>query len=200
MMTKRYGPWVALLVFAACGGGDAPDPAPEAAPATTPAPAPETAMPAPPTGPLTMPEWYAVDHDARTVHLTVTAGSTPDNNHWNFNGKIRGASAIVVPEGYAVTIELVNRDPLMAHSLGIQAGFTNPMVPPTPDPAFDGAMTPNPQSVAESTLPGQSATIEFVATTAGNYAMVCYVPGHAALGMWLYFDVSADGGAGVRGA
>jgi uncharacterized cupredoxin-like copper-binding protein len=39
-----------------------------------------------------------------------------------------------------------------------------------------------------------------VATTAGNYAMVCYVPGHAALGMWLYFDVSADGEAGVRGA
>lgn len=156
-------------------------------------------MPAAPTGALTIPDWYAVDNDARTVSMTMTAGSTPDNNYWNFNGAIKGEHAIVVPEGYTVTIELVNQDPNMAHSLGIQAGYTDPMLPPAPTPAFDGAITPNPQSMIDGTMPGQSATITFVADAAGNYTMVCYIAGHTALGMWLFFDVSANGEAGVRG-
>jgi hypothetical protein len=87
----------------------------------------------------------------------------------------------------------------MAHSLGIQAGFTNPMMPPAPTPAFPGAITPNPQSMIDGTMPGQTATIQFVASTAGNYTMICYVAGHTAIGMWLYFNVAADGSAGVQG-
>ncbi len=197
---KRYQLLATLLILAACGGGDAPGDAPDEAPSAGPAAAPAAgAMPAPPTGPLTIPEWYAVDHDARTVSMTVTAGSTSDNNYWNFNGAIKGELAISVPEGYTVTIELVNQDPNMAHSLGIQADYTNPAMPPAPNPVFEGAITPNPQSMIDGTMPGQSATIEFVASTAGSYTMLCYVPGHTALGMWLYFDVSPEGEAGVRG-
>ena len=48
-------------------------------------------------------------------------------------------------------------------------------------------------------MPGQSATIQFVADAAGNYAMICYTPGHTTLGMWLYFNVAAGGEAGVQG-
>ena len=197
-MIKRFGPAAVLMALVACGGGDVPaDPPADAPPAA--APATPASMPEVPTGPVSVPEWYEVDNEARTVSMTITAGSTPDNNHWNYNGAVRGSQSIVVPEGYTVTIELVNRDPLMAHSLGIQEGFTNPLVPPPTTPAFEGAITPNAQSMTEGTMPGPTATIEFVAATAGQYAMVCYVPGHTAVGMWLYFEVSAAGEAGVRG-
>lgn len=197
---KRYPLLPVLVALAACGGGDAPDSGSDGAPAASPPPAaPVSAMPAAPTGALTIPEWFAVDNDAQTVSMTITAGSTPDNNYWNYNGAIKGEQAIVVPEGYTVTIELVNQDPNMAHSVGIQADYNDPMLPPPPTPVFEGAISPNPQSMIDGTMPGESATITFVADTAGNYTMVCYIAGHTALGMWLFFDVSAEGEAGVRG-
>ncbi len=186
---------IATSVLSACGGGDDRDGSTDR-PTTTPAPI--AAMPSAPTGPMTTPEWYRLDRDARTVHMTVTAGAVPDQNYWNFNGRIKGDLAITVPEGFTVTIELVNRDPNMAHSLGISRELSNFMVPPTPDPVFPGAITAEPQSMTSSTMPGETETIQFVAATAGNYSMVCYVAGHTAIGMWLYFNASATGEAGVQ--
>jgi FtsP/CotA-like multicopper oxidase with cupredoxin domain len=187
---------VAAIAVAACGGGEAPPQSPDSAPDAS---APDATGPTAPTGPLTVPDWYEVDHEARTVTLTMTAGETPDNNYWNFNGFVRGEVAISVPEGYAVTIEVINRDPNMAHSLGISAELSNFAVPPAPAPVFPGAITENPQSMLEATMPGESETIAFVAQAAGRYSMVCYIPGHTAIGMWLFFDVSSEGEAGVRG-
>jgi hypothetical protein len=199
MKLFKLAPAVALLV-AACGGGDAPDAGVDAdAPATQPAPAATPAGPTAPTGPYTMPAWYAIDNDAETVHLTLTAGATPDNNYWNYNGFIRGAIAITVPVGYEVTIDLINQDPNMSHSVGVDDELSNFAVPPTPDPVFEGAITPNPTSMVDGTMPGETATITFVASEAGNYSLVCYVPGHSAVGMWLFFNVSAEGEAGVQG-
>jgi len=199
MKLTRLAPAV-IFLLAACGGGETADTdTTDSAPATTPAPA-ASAGPQQPTGPLTVPEWYAVDHDARTVHLTVVAGMTPDNNYWNYNGAINGAMAITVPEGYTVSIELVNEDPNMAHSLGISSELSNFAVPPAAEPVFEGAITENPQSMINATMPGESETITFVADAAGTYSMVCFIPGHSAVGMWMFFNVSAEGEAGVRGA
>jgi uncharacterized cupredoxin-like copper-binding protein len=47
-------------------------------------------------------------------------------------------------------------------------------------------------------MPGESETITFTASQAGEYSLVCYVPGHAMIGMYVHFNVSADGEAGVR--
>jgi FtsP/CotA-like multicopper oxidase with cupredoxin domain len=197
MKLFKLVPAIALLV-AACGGGDAPDTDTADGPAVAPAPA-TPAGPTAPAGPMTIPSWYAVDHDARTVHMTLTAGSTPANNYWNYNGAISGELAITVPEGYTVTIDLINEDPNMAHSVGVSRELSNFAVPPAPDPVFPGAITPNPTSMVDGTMPGETVTITFVAETAGNYSMVCYVPGHSALGMWLFFNVSSGGEAGVQG-
>lgn len=188
------------LALAACGGGDAADSAADApedtAPTTTAAPAP-----ARPEGPMTMPEWYAIDHDARTVALTMTSGSTPTNNYWNYNGAINGALAISVPEGYEVTITLINQDPNMPHSIVISDQTSNFQTPPSPVPVFEGGATENPTSMVDATMPGEQETITFTAATAGTYSMVCTVPGHSALGMWLWFDVvPADAEVGVQGA
>jgi FtsP/CotA-like multicopper oxidase with cupredoxin domain len=147
---------------------------------------------------MTVPDWYVVDNTARTVRLTLIAGETPDNNYWNYNGATRGALAITVPEGYRVTIELTNRDPNMAHSVGVSAETSNFMVPPQPTPVFAGAITQNPTSMIDGVMPGETETIEFVAERAGNYSLVCYIPGHSAVGMWLYYNVSSGGEAGVQ--
>ena len=47
---------------------------------------------------------------------------------------------------------------------------------------------------------GESESFEFVADAAGEYHLVCYVAGHSAVGMWMFFNVSSDGSAGVQGA
>ena len=116
---KRFSftPMIVLLV-AACGGDSpAPDPA-SSAPAVE-AAAAVSASRVRPSGPMVIPEWFEVDQAARTVHMTVTAGALPDNNYWNFNGHMNGDLLLTVPEGYAITIEFVNADPTMPHSLGI---------------------------------------------------------------------------------
>lgn len=189
----------AALFLVACGGGEPADSGASDAPSTEPAVVEAPAGPAAPTGPMTIPDWYQVDHDAKTVRLSVVAGLSPDNNYWNYNGAIRGQLAITVPEGYEVTIDLENRDPNMAHSLGISSELVNFMVPPTPEPVFAGAITENPQSMIDATMPGETESITFVADAAGNYSMVCYIAGHSAIGMWLFFNVSAGGEAGVQG-
>ncbi len=198
MKPFKFVPALALLV--ACGGGEPANSGSDsaAAPAAA-APAATPAGPAAPTGAMSTPDWFVVDHDARTVNLTVIAGETPENNYWNFNGAIKGELAINVPEGYTVSIELVNQDPNMAHSLGISAELSNFTMPPAVEPVFAGAITSSPQSVVDATLSGESETISFVADAAGSYSMVCYIAGHTALGMWLFFNVTADGGAGVQG-
>lgn len=195
MKLYRLIPVVALAA-AACGGGDSAD-APPAEPAPE-APAAAPAGPAAPTGAMTIPEWYAVNHDARTVAIELTAGATADNNYWNYNGFIRGELAITVPEGYTVEITLINEDPNMGHSVGVSTELAN-FALMSPDPAFAGAMSENPQSMIDSTMPGETETITFVADAAGNYSLVCYIAGHSAVGMWLFFNVSSDGEAGVQG-
>lgn len=188
------------IALAACGGGsDAPatdtDTAEPAAPAAPAAAATVTA----PAGPMTIPDWYVVDNAAQTVSITLVAGETARNNYWTYNDAIKGELAITVPEGFTVSITLDNRDPNMAHSVGVSTELANFLVPPAPDPVFEGAITENPQSMTEGVMPGESETITFVADAAGNYSLVCYIPGHTAVGMWLFFNVSADGEAGVQG-
>lgn len=179
-----------LVGLTGCGnGGEQPAEGDQTdAPAEQPAAAAE----------LTMPDWFQVDHDAQTVTIELTAGATSDNNYWNFNGYVGGQGQIVVPEGYEVTINLTNEDPAMAHSLGVDERTDNfPANFSQPSPVFEGGMTENPTSLTEATMPGESETITFTASQAGEYSLVCYVPGHAVLGMYVPFSVSADGEAGV---
>jgi len=184
---------VLALGLAACGGDTADQPPP-----ATPAAQPEA--PAAPAAPaeLSVPAWMTVDEAARAVTMTIVAGQSSANNYWNFNGNFGGTGGITVPEGYTVTINLENRDPAMAHSLGIgerQATYPNQF--PEVVPVFEGAVTESPRSMTESTLPGETETITFVVDRAGDFAMICYVTGHAATGMWLPFTVSTDGSIGA---
>jgi len=200
-MMKRFATLSLVVALAACSGGkSSSNQASESQPASQPdtQPAAQATQPAAPSGPMTTPAWYKKDDATKTVSLDITAGATDANNHWNFNGGTHGDIAITVPEGYTVKIHFENHDPAMAHSLGIVAQTSGFGATMTPTPAFPGAITSNPTSMTAATLPGKSEDISFTADKAGNYAMVCFIPGHAATGMYLLFNVSADGSAGVQ--
>ena len=191
MIMKRVAAVTFLAAAAACGGDAANEPA-EAPPAATSAPA------APTLGEMTMPAWFTVSNEGQAVSMDIIAGETDAKNYWNYNGATDGNMTITVPQGAVVTINFSNQDPNMAHSLGISELMTSPTAAPAPTPVFEGAITSNPTSMVEATLNGQSETITFTADSAGEYAVLCYVPGHAATGMWIRFNVSADGEAGVQ--
>jgi len=177
----------------ACGGGDTADEAPPAA--ETPAAA---ASPAAAPAGLTMPAWIRADNAMRHVTIDVTAGETNANNYWNFNGLFGGSGEIIVPQGYEVTLNLTNRDPAMAHSVGVSE--RQAIYPPIFEevvPAFEGAVTADPTSMTDSTLPGESESITFTAGTVGEYVLLCYVTGHAATGMWVRFTVAEGQEVGV---
>jgi sulfocyanin len=201
MNSSRILPFLAVLAVAACGGGEPSDSGDVPATQAPAEPAPSAAAPTLPSGPMAMPEWYAIDRDARTVTLTITAGATNTNNYWNFNGTINGRMAITVPEGFTVNLTLVNQDPNMPHSVVISNELRNFATPPSPEPAFAGAATENPTSMIDATMPGESETISFVAERAGTYSLVCTIPGHSALGMYMFFNVVAgDAEVGVQGS
>ncbi len=188
---KHFAIIPTALLVVACGGGE---PAPEAAsePAAAAAPAAMAEM--------SMTDWFHVDEANQSVHMTITAGSVDDAlGYWNFNGGTNGDMTITVPEGFAVMIDFKNADPMMAHSLGISATTSGFGAMLTPEAVFEGAMSTNPTSMTDATMPGQEETISFTASAAGDYAMVCFIPGHAVTGMWIYFNVSADGSFGVQG-
>lgn len=191
---RRTAGLSSALVFAlsaiACGGGETEE-APEAE-----APATETPAPAA-TGST---DWVTADDAAKTVTLNVVAGQGNANNNWNFNGFANGAATVTVPTGYTVTLNFTNQDPNMAHSVGISEKPAGPWsATPAATPVFANAVSSNPTSMTDATKTGASETVTFTADRAGQYAMVCYVPGHAAAGMWINFNVVDGGTAGVAG-
>ena len=176
-----------------CGNGEesSPDPATEADAAATADAAPSATMAA---------DWISVDDAARTVGITLVVGESDANNRWNFNGYSNGEATVVVPVGYTVTINFENRDPAHHQSVGVlerEAGY--PAIFEEATPVFEGAITSSATSMTEATAPGGGTeSITFVASEAGDYALVCAVPGHAIAGGWIGFDVSESGGSGLR--
>ncbi|WP_425153915.1 sulfocyanin-like copper-binding protein [Candidatus Palauibacter sp.] len=141
-----------------------------------------------------------IDERSRTVTIDLVAGSTDSNNRWNFNGYANGEATVVVPEGYTVTVNFENRDPVNYHSVGVlERAASYPAIFDDAVPVFEGAITANATSMTEATAPaGGTETISFTASTAGDYALVCPIPAHAVTGMWIGFEVSASGDSGLR--
>ncbi len=192
------------LAVTACGGGSSKSQS-ESQPASQPAAQPAqpaaqaNQMPDASSAPMTTPDWFKYDKASNTVTMTITAGLTDAKNYWNFNGGHDGDMIITVPEGAKVTLDFKNADPAMAHTLGIVAKVGDYSATPTDPAVFDGAITQQ-HSATDGVQPNTSETLHFTASKAGNYAMICYMAGHAATGMWIHFNVSSDGQAGVQTA
>jgi sulfocyanin len=164
-MLKHAG-WVASLAVAATLGG-------VGSVAAQAAPAVDTS-------------WLHFDASAKTADFELLAGMTNAFAGLNFNGFRTGGLTLTVPAGWTVTLHFKNRDPNLPHSAEVTPAGNVPSGPVKP--AFAGAET---RALDTGIPPGDSQDVKFVAAKAGSYMIICPVPGHAAAGMWIGFEVSA---------
>ncbi len=118
--------------------------------------------------------------------FSIVAAQTAANAEMNYNGAAKGGLMITVPVGASVQLTLSNNGSL-PHSMEVIPYTTTLPAVATLTPAFPGAVTKNPQA---GITKGQTATVQFTASKAGKYLLICGFPGHALLGMYGIFEVS----------
>jgi Sulfocyanin (SoxE) domain len=133
------------------------------------------------------PAWLRFDATTRTARFQLIAGLTGLNGALNFNGFRDGGLSFVVPVGWKTEIDFRNHDGMLPHSAEVIAPRAPLPVEPV-DPAIPRAFT---LRLAEG-LPSEATdTMRFTAEPAGDYVILCAVPGHGASGMWIRLQVSA---------
>lgn len=132
-------------------------------------------------------EYLTYDGRVRTARLSIVASLDASNNALNYNGMSEGGLEIEVPLGWKVQVNLVNAGELHHSALVIKREAEPPIVPA--NPVFRGSSI-EPADVGIVKSARDSMT--FVAERAGTYALVCGVPAHAQLGMWIRFTVSGQ--------
>jgi sulfocyanin len=121
---------------------------------------------------------------ARTVTVNLVAGQGADANGFNFNGYAKGAMHIQVPTGWRVKVSMIDESDT-PHSALIVPWAQRQSAPFSP--AFKGSAPADFRSGIEKGDDPQTFT--FTADKAGEYGIVCGVPGHVDAGMWDAFDV-----------
>lgn len=112
--------------------------------------------------------------------LKLMAGLGTNNGGENFDGYFKGQMTVTVPQGWSLSVNFKNVGDL-PHSAVLEP-YGESYNSPQPKPAYPGAQTPIP---VDGTAPGSSAHFAAKLTRPGKYRIVCAVPGHAALGMWM---------------
>jgi sulfocyanin len=128
--------------------------------------------------------FYSPGSAPKTLNLNLEGIS--NDSGMTFNGYNKGALKVTVPVGWTVHVHFVDKD-AMPHSVGFV-----PWNERTGGPfsaAFPGSLMDKFETGIQSSDP--PVEFSFTADKAGQYAMVCGVPGHATAGMWDEFDVSA---------
>lgn len=132
------------------------------------------------------PNWLLVNATSKTLRFQLIAGLTGSNGALNFNGYTDGGLTLTIPTGWTVEMDFVNNDGMLPHS-AIVVAATLP-IPATPtDAAMSRAVTVR---LSEGLPPLAKDTMRFTAAPAGDYFIVCGVPGHATAGMWIRLVVS----------
>jgi sulfocyanin len=125
----------------------------------------------------------------KTLNLNLESGTNTANQGLNFNGYFNGQMVVTVPVGWKVSITYKNSDAMMPHSVGTTV-WADRSAAGNFKPAFAGAI---PSNFANGITKSNPATsFSFTADKAGQYALVCGIPGHATGGMWDELDVSAS--------
>lgn len=134
--------------------------------------------------------WITSDKSTETADIILDAGYNNMNGNMNFDGYSNGAMTFTVPVGWTVKVTFINDDSMSTHSAMVvpvnersNANFSASSL------AFPGASTPNPNLGSPN---GQPQHFSFTAKQSGKYAIVCTIPGHAAMGMWDNLVVSAN--------
>ena len=155
----------------------------------TPAPIPPAPTPVPvDTGPMQDGEFLWYHASRKLVKVRIVAGYSGVNDGLNFNGGTSGDRTVVVPLGWLVIVTVANEDETLMHS-ALVAAHELPVPPEPPAPAFEGARI---ASFARGLPNGESEEMRFTASRAGQFLLMCGVPGHGEGGMWINLEVSEN--------
>jgi len=128
--------------------------------------------------------WYSAS--TSTVHIALNASVGGTNGGMNFNGGAKGSATITVPAGWKVQMRFTNLDAIPHSAIIITSQDPLPSIPQTP--AFAGAYT---RDLTSGIPTARGDDLDFIAAPAGEYILLCGVPGHGPSGMWIRFDVAA---------
>lgn len=137
------------------------------------------------TGEVKVNQFMTYDPAAKTVHVQLTAALGSSNGGMNFNGGARGSQTITVPEGWHVVMDFVNKDAIPHSAIVLPDDLHFPAQPQ--NPAIPRAYT---NDVTAGLPTDGTDTMDFKASKAGTYLIVCGVPGHAPSGMYIKFVIS----------
>ena len=121
----------------------------------------------------------------KTVRLTLVAAYNAVNYGMNFNGFAKGRATYVVPLGWRVEVTFTNASPVPHSVLVVEAPTVRRLQ--MGDPVFEGASTPDP---VRGTTGREGVRFAFTASEAGDFALACGFPSHAANGHWIRLEVS----------
>lgn len=127
-----------------------------------------------------------------TFHFIFVAGV---GGGFNFNGSQPGP-CVLIANGSWVNVTFVNSPAATAnHSwVLIPAGAGASALPAFPGAGFNNSTRTN------GIPPGAEANFTFHANVTGAYQYICEVPGHEALGMLGWFNVTASAAAAAAGS
>ncbi|MBL9133217.1 MAG: hypothetical protein JNG86_18550 [Verrucomicrobiaceae bacterium] len=135
---------------------------------------------------ITEADFMKLGDKEKTVKLVLVATFTAANYGMNFNGYAHGKAVFTVPTGWKVDVTFINPSPIPHSLLVVEKDMLKK--PQMGAPYFDGAGVPKP----ETGMAFAKADFSFTADEAGEYALACGFPAHAANGHWLSFIVSDE--------
>lgn len=135
--------------------------------------------------------WLSYDSASNAVKFRLIAGLTGGaKSAFNFNGFTDGELTLSVPPGASVVMSFENQDGTPHSAVLIGAGGPIPNI--AGEPAIPRAYT---REATAGLAQGQTDTLRFKADPAGDYLIICGVPGHGLSGMWIRFTVAPGPGA-----
>jgi len=156
-------------------------------------PAPAAAVAATIKAPQNPDDLFVLNPDKeKSFFGNLVAGFTAANNGFNFNGWSKGDVTVTVPTGWEFNLNLFNPTALPHSAMIVTpdvlkkgSGFTE---------ALQGASTPNPTiGFTGDQVQHWVDPYGFIRlSVAGEYAVICAVPGHAAAGMYFNLSVKTD--------
>jgi sulfocyanin len=126
----------------------------------------------------------AFDTGSKTVTVNLVAGESGAASSFNYNGYSKGGMHVEVPTGWRVKVSMVDQSNTPHSALIVP---WDERLGGTLHPAFAGSAPADFRSGIEKGDDPQK--FSFTASQAGEYAIVCGVPGHIDAGMWDAFDV-----------
>ncbi|MBK8093403.1 MAG: hypothetical protein IPK32_15840 [Verrucomicrobiaceae bacterium] len=135
---------------------------------------------------ITEADFLKLGEKPRSVKITLVATYTAANYGMNFNGYAHGKLVYTIPKDWAVDVTFINPSPIPHSLLVVEKDMLKK--PQMGAPYFDGAGVPKP----EQGMAFAKADFSFTPDEAGEYALACGFPAHAANGHWVSLIISED--------